>query len=190
MIEGANTITLVDTDLSSSLADKWGVMIYQSMSGDAEGTRGVFTMTGGSLANTAATGPLFYVNNSTGDDHPEGREGHGGFGDPGRCQREQPVGQQRLERWQRRPHRRSTDPDGDMTADNISTIAVTLQNSSALTGAINTAHTAKTVNLTLDASSTWTVTADSTLTCLRRCRRDFGHDRHQHHRQRPHGHLL
>jgi hypothetical protein len=66
VIEGANAITLVDTDLSSSLANKWGVMIYQSMSGDAEGTRGVFTMTGGSLANTAATGPLFYVNNSTG----------------------------------------------------------------------------------------------------------------------------
>jgi len=58
--------TLVDTDLSSSMADKWGVMIYQSMSGDAQGTRGVFTMGGGSLANTATTGPLFYVTNSTG----------------------------------------------------------------------------------------------------------------------------
>ena len=48
------------------MAGKWGVMIYQSFSGDAQGARGVFTMTGGSLANTAATGPLFYVNNSTG----------------------------------------------------------------------------------------------------------------------------
>jgi hypothetical protein len=55
---------------------------------------------------------------------------------------------------------------GNITADKISTVAVTLQNSSALTGAINTVHTAKTVSLTLDASSTWTVTADSYLTCL------------------------
>jgi hypothetical protein len=55
---------------------------------------------------------------------------------------------------------------GDMTADEISTITATLQNGSALTGAINTAHTAKAVNLTLYASSTWNVTADSMLTCL------------------------
>jgi len=42
-----------------------GVMIYQSMSGDAQGTKGTFTMTGGSLAYTATDGPLFYVTNST-----------------------------------------------------------------------------------------------------------------------------
>jgi len=65
-IEGANSITLVNSNVSSSKEDKWGVMIYQSMSGDAEGTQGFFTMTGGSLANTAANGPLFYVTNSTG----------------------------------------------------------------------------------------------------------------------------
>lgn len=40
------------------------LLIYQSMSGDAEGTKGTFTMTGGSLS--AAAGPLFYVTNSTG----------------------------------------------------------------------------------------------------------------------------
>jgi len=31
-------------------------MIYQSMSGDATGTQGTFTMTGGSLTSTGATG--------------------------------------------------------------------------------------------------------------------------------------
>jgi hypothetical protein len=166
VIEGGNSITLVDTDLSSSLVDKWGVMIYQSMSGDAEGTRGVFTMTGGSLANTAATGPLFYVNNSTGevtlkrvkvtaasgilaDASANSRWGNSGSNGGNFVLT---ADQQTL--------------DGDMTADNISTIAVTLQNNSALTGAINTAHTAKTASLSLDTSSTWTVTADSTLTCL------------------------
>jgi hypothetical protein len=55
---------------------------------------------------------------------------------------------------------------GDLTADNISSIDLTLQNSSSLAGAINAAHTAKAANLTLDGSSTWTVTADSYLTCL------------------------
>ncbi|HEY5530144.1 MAG TPA: hypothetical protein VIL51_11970 [Thermoleophilia bacterium] len=40
------------------------------------------------------------------------------------------------------------------------------QSGSALTGAINSAKTAKAVNLTLDSSSTWNVTADSYLTTL------------------------
>ena len=65
VIEGANSITLTDTALTTT-KDKWGVMIYQSMSGDASGAMGTFTMTGGSLTSTGATGPLFYVNNSTG----------------------------------------------------------------------------------------------------------------------------
>ena len=66
VIEGGNSITLIDTDLLSSKEGKWGAMIYQSMSGDAEGTEGTFTMTGGSLKYTSTSGPLFYVTNSTG----------------------------------------------------------------------------------------------------------------------------
>jgi hypothetical protein len=66
VIEGSNSIDLTDVTLSSSVADKWGIMIYQSMSGDAQGTEGHFTMTGGSLSFTATSGPLFFVTNSTG----------------------------------------------------------------------------------------------------------------------------
>jgi len=65
VIEGGNSIDLTGTSLSSS-KEKWGIMIYQSMSGDAEGRRGVFSMTGGALNYTPAKGPLFYVTNSTG----------------------------------------------------------------------------------------------------------------------------
>jgi hypothetical protein len=43
---------------------------------------------------------------------------------------------------------------------------MTLQKGSSLEGAINTANTAQSVNLTLDATSSWSVTADSYLTCL------------------------
>jgi len=44
VIEGSNSITLDDVDLSSTYEDKWGVMIYQSFSGDAEGGEGTFTL--------------------------------------------------------------------------------------------------------------------------------------------------
>ena len=57
--EGANAINLTNAILSSSKDNKWGIMIAQSMSGDAEGTQGVFTMSSSALAYTSANGPLF-----------------------------------------------------------------------------------------------------------------------------------
>lgn len=59
-IEGKNSVTLTDTTISG--AKNWGVIIYQSMSGDAEVGTGNFTMTGGTL--TAEEGPLFYTTNT------------------------------------------------------------------------------------------------------------------------------
>jgi hypothetical protein len=55
---------------------------------------------------------------------------------------------------------------GNLVADGSSSIDATLQNGSLLAGALNSDHTAQAANLTLDASSTWNVTADSYLTCL------------------------
>lgn len=166
VIEGANSITLTDTDLSSSMEDKWGVMIYQSFSGDAEGTHGVFTMTGGSLSNTATTGPLFFVTNSTGTITLSGVDVTVESGVL--------VQAGATERWGTSGANGGvvilTADDqtlsGDLVADSISSISLTLQNNSTLTGAINADHTAQEANLTLDETSTWTVTADSYLTCL------------------------
>lgn len=62
-IEGLNSIALKNTDISG--ADKWGVMIYQSMSGDASIGTGSFTMTGGRLTNNFSEGPLFFVCNTS-----------------------------------------------------------------------------------------------------------------------------
>jgi hypothetical protein len=166
VIEGGNTIILNNADLSTTLEGKWGVMIYQSMSGDAEGTQGTFTMTGGSLAYTSATGPLFYVNNSTGVITLKGVKIAAASGVL--------IDASANSRWGTSGSNGGTviftadsqTLGGSITADNISAVTITLQNGSALTGAINSAHTAKAANLILDASSTWTVTADSYLTCL------------------------
>ncbi|NTU84888.1 MAG: hypothetical protein HGA45_36910 [Chloroflexales bacterium] len=53
-----------------------------------------------------------------------------------------------------------------MKADSISSVALPLQNGSSLSGAIHTDDTVKAASLTLDASSSWTVTADSHLSSL------------------------
>jgi hypothetical protein len=140
-------------------------MIYQSMSGDAQGTRGVFTMTSGSLAYTAKNGPLFYVTNSTGVITLKGvsltatsgvlvKASAGNWGNSGSN-----GGTAILTAD-------SQTLTGNLIADYTSSITATLQNASSLTGSINPDHTAKAANLTLDSSSTWNVTADSYLTCL------------------------
>jgi uncharacterized protein YcfL len=161
VIEGSNTITVTDTNLSGS--KKWGVMIYQSMSGDAQGAEGSFSMSGGSLS--AAVGPLFYVTNSTGNISLTGVQttavsgtlieaGAGNWGTSGSN-----GGTVHFSA-------NAQTLSGDVVADSLSTVSIDLQNGSTLSGAINNANTAQAANLSLDGSSTWTVTADSYLTCL------------------------
>ena len=69
-IEGKNSVTLVDCELTASNTQRNGnaqfldaVMIYQSMSGDADSGTSRFTMTGGSL--TSRSGHMFHVTNTS-----------------------------------------------------------------------------------------------------------------------------
>ncbi len=68
-IEGKNSITLTNCDMTASNTDCNGnatfydtIMIYQSMSGDADSGTSSFTMTGGSL--TSLKGHMFHVTNT------------------------------------------------------------------------------------------------------------------------------
>jgi hypothetical protein len=165
VIEGANTIDLTDTALTTTKADKWGVMIYQSMSGDASGTEGTFTMSSGSLVDSGAGSPLFYVTNSTGIitladvdvSTTSGilvRAAAGSWGTAGAN-----GGTAVL----------TADAEilaGDVEADAISSLSISLGNGTTLTGAIDAGNTAARADLALDATSAWTVTADSYLTIL------------------------
>jgi hypothetical protein len=60
-IEGLNSITLIDSDITGWA--KWGVFMYQSMSGDSTVGVSTFDMTGGSLTNNSS-GPVFMVLNT------------------------------------------------------------------------------------------------------------------------------
>jgi len=159
VIEGANSITLANSSLTSTKDGKWGVLIYQSMSGDASGAKGTFTMTGGSLSYTGASGPLFYVTNSTGIVSLKGvtvtagggvlvKAATGNWGTSGSNGGTAVV---------------TADGEtltGDLLSDSSSSIAASLQNSTTLTGTIKSAA------LTLDATSVWNVTGTSYLTTL------------------------
>lgn len=166
VIEGANSVILTNSSLTSSVADKWGVMIYQSFSGDAQGSDGVFNMTGGSLSYTAANGPLFYVTNTNGTINLAGVTVSAASGILVRAEGN--------DRWGTSGSNGGTvfltadgqTLTGDLSADDISSISADLKNGSALVGGINTDGSSATTSLTLDSSSAWTVTADSHITSL------------------------
>ena len=55
---------------------------------------------------------------------------------------------------------------GDILVDNISTLNFSLKNGSSYSGTINSENSAKTLSITLDSSSTLTLTGDSYITSL------------------------
>ena len=151
VIQGGNSITLSGTALSTLGAGARSCLIFQS---GTDAVTGTFTMTGGSLAT--ASGPLFFVSNITGAIHLNGVSLSAGSGviveagatssTTGGIAVLTATGQTLM---------------GNLvTDDDISSISASLQSSSRLTGVINQAA------LTLDASSTWTLTGTSHLTTL------------------------
>ncbi len=165
VIEGANTITLNNSILTSSKEDKWGVMIYQSMSGDAEGTRGTFAMTGGELSNTAKKGPLFFITNSTGVISLTGVAVTANSGE---------LINASVNRWGNEGSNGGTviftadeqNLSGSITADMLSSVELNLQNGSTLKSSINPTNTARAIKLKLDATSSWNVIANSYISTL------------------------
>jgi hypothetical protein len=166
VIEGANSVILTNSTLTSSIEDKWGVMIYQSFSGDAEGANGIFTMTGGSLSHTASNGPLFYVTNSTANitlknvdlNVASGKLIEAGAND----------------RWGTSGSNGGTvnlnadeqSMTGDIIANDIGSVTADLKNGSSLTGSVNADNSSAKIDLALDSTSVWALTGDSHISCL------------------------
>ncbi len=174
VIEGKNSIALENCTVSGNMTSSAGgsdndnlhaVMIYQSMSGDAAIGQSSFSSVDGSI--TSLSGDLFYITNTSctisltntklvtangqlftisGNDSSRGWGTSGSNGGDVTLT----ASQQTME--------------GDITVDSISSLDMSLSNSSAFTGAINSSGAAGEVNVTLDGTSTWTLTGDSYIT--------------------------
>jgi hypothetical protein len=175
-IEGKNTITLENCDMTANNTQCNGhatfhdtIMIYQSMSGDADSGTSSFTMTGGSL--TSKSGHMFHVTNTHAVINLSGvklvNEGSDillSVCDDG---------------WNGASNIAELNADGQemegaiLVGDN-STLTLTMTNGSTFTGYISgeienangeTVSTeVGTVNVSLDETSTWTLTADTYIT--------------------------
>ena len=185
VIEGKNSIKLNNCDVSGNMSSTNGsssdenvhnVMIYQSMSGDADVGTSEFDMTGGSL--TGNNGDMFYITNThsiinlsnvdiTNKDADSylmrvtGNSAARGWGKAGAngAQVEFTASNQTL--------------NGDIAVDTVSTLNMTLTDSSDFTGTINIIDNAQNGTavdnnavVTIDSDSTWTLTGDCTVTSL------------------------
>ncbi len=185
VIEGQNSIDLEDCTVSGNMSDTKGtssdenvhnVMIYQSMSGDADVGTSSFSMTGGNL--TSNNGDMFYITNTdctlslSGVDivnkdsdaylmNITGNSATHGWGTAGAngAQVTFTADVQTLE--------------GDIRVDSISTLNMTLSGNSTFTGTINIDENEEggeavsdNAVATIEEGSTWTLTGDCTITSL------------------------
>jgi hypothetical protein len=160
VIEGKNSITLENTVLSGSKGTRdRGIMLYQSMSGDAETGTASFVMNGGSLTWPSTTGPVFYVTNTNAEITLTGAKIISSSGT---------LLNASAGDWGTSGTNGGTvtfiaDGEtltGSVVSDKISNISLSLLHDSILTGAINSAA------LTLDSTSTWKVTGSSVLSAF------------------------
>ena len=176
VIEGKNSATVTNSTLTASgtgnrgETDQAGIMIYQSMSGDAGEGTGTFTAKNSNLSVQSdskyyESAPMFFVTNtdavinlsncklSYGSNTLLSSKGTSEWGKEGSNGGNVTLNAENQEL------------NGNIEIDNISTLNMNLNNSS-YEGTINKDQTAKEINIKLDSNSKITLTGDSYITSL------------------------
>ena len=174
VVEGKNSVALTDCEVTGNMSNTYNgdsdenihcIMIYQSMSGDADVGEATFSAEGGSI--TAKTGDMFYITNTDceitlkdvaftlANDvflRVEGNSSSRGWGTEGANGGDVTLTAD------------SQEFTGNILVDEISSMALTMKNGTSYEGAINPDGDGGTVDVTLDDDSTWTLTGDSYIT--------------------------
>ena len=174
VVEGKNSVALTDCEVTGNMSNTYNgdsdenihcIMIYQSMSGDADVGEATFSAEGGSI--TAKTGDMFYITNTDceitlkdvaftlANDvflRVEGNSSSRGWGTEGANGGDVTLTAD------------SQEFTGNILVDEISSLALTMKSGTSYEGAINPDGDGGTVDVTLDDNSTWTLTGDSYIT--------------------------
>ena len=166
VVEGKNSVKLTDCTLSGKMQGTYNddseniqcIMIYQSMSGDADVGEAYFEANGGEI--TSLAGDMFYVTNTSCEIKLSGVKFNMSDGVFLRV-----VGNSSSRSWGKRGENGGdvkmslTDQtvEGDIVVDEISTLDMS---GSVLTGAINSDNSGGNISVSLDENSTWNLTSD------------------------------
>ena len=166
VIEGKNSVTLENVDLTDTNNTLNGqsttyknIFLYQSMSGDAASGKAVFTSENSNIATNK--GDSFYVTNTTAEINLENNKiiNNDTSGNFLRIQKDS-WGKSGSNGGTVTLNMTNQSATGNIVVDSISSLTMSLKNGSAFKGVINSAN-AGTVSLSLDKSSTLTLTGDT-----------------------------
>ncbi len=160
VVDGANKATFTDCKVTTN-NNSCGAMIYSSVPGYGEIMNGYLIMTQGSLTYTGTTGGLFYNTNSTGYFTLDTVTVSNNCDTLVKCVEGSWSGFSASDGGEAYLTVNDVTISGLVYIDGYSIGHVTLLNSTAYTGAINSGNIAKQVSLIIDCSSTWSLTADS-----------------------------
>lgn len=171
VVEGKNSATITNSTLSASgvgnrnNVDNAGVMLYQSMSGDAGNGTANFTSTNSTLSIQSTSSiyksaAMFFVTNTSAIVNLKNKTLKFGSGIL--------MSIKATSEWGNNGHNGgnvtlnadSQILNGAINLDQLSTLTFNLKNGSTYTGQINNDQSAKSVKLTLDTSSKITLTGD------------------------------
>lgn len=169
VVEGKNSVKLTDCTLSGKMQGTYNdnseniqcIMIYQSMSGDADVGEAYFEANGGEI--TSLAGDMFYVTNTSCEIKLSGVKFNMADGVFLRA-----VGNSSSRGWGKSGENGGdvkmtlTDQtvEGDIVVDEISSLDLDMSGS-VLTGAINADNSGENISVLLDENSTWNLTSDS-----------------------------
>lgn len=177
VIEGKNTATITNSTLKCSgkgnrnEVDNCGIMIYQSMSGDAGEGTGTFNSSNSTLeiasdSDYYKAAPFFFITNTDAVINLENNTIKYGSGTLISAKGTSEWGKSGSNGGNVTLNATNQKLTGDINADNISSVTINLTNNSSLEGTINGDNTAKSIVLKLDSSSTLTLTGDCYITNL------------------------
>lgn len=168
VVEGKNSVKLTDCTLSGKMQGTYNddseniqcIMIYQSMSGDADVGEAYFEANGGEI--TSLAGDMFYVTNTSCEIKLSGVKFNMADGVFLRA-----VGNSSSRGWGKSGENGGdvkmtlTDQtvEGDIVVDEISSLDLDMSGS-VLTGAINADNSDGNISVSLDENSTWNLTSD------------------------------
>ena len=163
-VEGANTVIIENSTMQSD-AEARGILLHQSNSGDAEGTKPVCTVTNSQLTTTNSNAPLCFVTNVTGTltltdvtlSVASGKLMSVEYYKRGENSTGHLVLKTTKDSWSY---------TGNADADDVNNLAVTVGANVTWNGATDADNNAKSVVVTIESGAVWNLTGNSYVSAL------------------------
>jgi len=163
-VEGANTVIIENSTMQSD-AEARGILLHQSNSGDAEGTKPVCTVSNSQLTTTNSSAPLCFVTNVTGTltltdvtlSVASGKLMTVEYYKRGENSTGHLVLKTTKDSWAY---------IGDADADDVNNLAVTVGANVIWNGATDADNNAKSVIVTIESGAVWNLTGNSYVSAL------------------------